>query len=87
MLDVVCLIFFFFQAEDGIRDYKVTGVQTCALPICLPGAAGIAGRDGAPGPAGATGAPGVQGPPGEPGLQGSVVHQGERLLHIAIHYE
>src|SRR5256885_2857501 len=33
----VCLLnsttFFFFQAEDGIRDYKVTGVQTCALPI------------------------------------------------------
>src|SRR5256885_9288080 len=27
------LYFFFFQAEDGIRDYKVTGVQTCALPI------------------------------------------------------
>src|SRR5205807_3251768 len=27
--------FFFFQAEDGIRDYKVTGVQTCALPICF----------------------------------------------------
>src|SRR6266850_3443092 len=27
------LVFFFFQAEDGIRDYKVTGVQTCALPI------------------------------------------------------
>src|SRR5256885_11155144 len=27
------LSFFFFQAEDGIRDYKVTGVQTCALPI------------------------------------------------------
>src|SRR5256885_4737067 len=26
-------ISFFFQAEDGIRDYKVTGVQTCALPI------------------------------------------------------
>src|SRR5256885_8863899 len=26
-------ICFFFQAEDGIRDYKVTGVQTCALPI------------------------------------------------------
>src|SRR3954466_7345302 len=25
--------FFFFQAEDGIRDYRVTGVQTCALPI------------------------------------------------------
>src|SRR5256885_917055 len=27
------ILFFFFQAEDGIRDYKVTGVQTCALPI------------------------------------------------------
>src|SRR3989454_5119440 len=31
--------FFFFQAEDGIRDYKVTGVQTCALPILSPGRA------------------------------------------------
>src|SRR3712207_7209161 len=30
-----CLIFFFFQAEDGIRDIGVTGVQTCALPILL----------------------------------------------------
>src|SRR5207244_8436025 len=28
-----CLFFFFFQAEDGIRDDLVTGVQTCALPI------------------------------------------------------
>src|SRR5690606_39956945 len=27
-------MFFFFQAEDGIRDFHVTGVQTCALPIC-----------------------------------------------------
>src|SRR5690606_40726154 len=26
---------FFFQAEDGIRDFHVTGVQTCALPICF----------------------------------------------------
>src|SRR5256885_4043965 len=36
MLFMVSLVFsfvFFFQAEDGIRDYKVTGVQTCALPI------------------------------------------------------
>src|SRR6267154_5445187 len=32
MIDV-CLFFFFFQAEDGIRDGRVTGVQTCALPI------------------------------------------------------
>src|SRR5882762_11041161 len=30
------LFFFFFQAEDGIRDSSVTGVQTCALPISLP---------------------------------------------------
>src|SRR5215213_5262213 len=28
------MFFFFFQAEDGIRDWSVTGVQTCALPIC-----------------------------------------------------
>src|SRR5690606_41513241 len=36
---------FFFQAEDGIRDFHVTGVQTCALPICEP-----AGGDAAPEP-------------------------------------
>src|SRR6267143_4419389 len=29
------MLFFFFQAEDGIRDGTVTGVQTCALPISL----------------------------------------------------
>src|SRR5687767_15199429 len=33
MLYYRCLFFFFFQAEDGIRDKLVTGVQTCALPI------------------------------------------------------
>src|SRR2546430_11091933 len=31
---VIVFFFFFFQAEDGIRDLTVTGVQTCALPIC-----------------------------------------------------
>src|SRR5699024_4065915 len=32
---ITCAIYiFFFQAEDGIRDRNVTGVQTCALPIC-----------------------------------------------------
>src|SRR5712672_3827761 len=32
---VICFfVFFFFQAEDGIRYKLVTGVQTCALPIC-----------------------------------------------------
>src|SRR5207237_2676880 len=30
------IFFFFFQAEDGIRDSSVTGVQTCALPIYAP---------------------------------------------------
>src|SRR6476661_11246875 len=33
-MDFRCVFFFFFQAEDGIRDSSVTGVQTCALPIC-----------------------------------------------------
>src|SRR2546429_5753653 len=33
--DVFSASFFFFQAEDGIRDVAVTGVQTCALPILL----------------------------------------------------
>src|SRR2546422_11636790 len=36
------ILFFFFQAEDGIRDVAVTGVQTCALPIC--GAAAASGE-------------------------------------------
>ena len=34
-MDVCLLFFFFFQAEDGIRDDLVTGVQTCALPILV----------------------------------------------------
>src|SRR5205085_6008880 len=37
------LVVFFFQAEDGIRDLTVTGVQTCALPICF--CMGAAWRD------------------------------------------
>src|SRR5688500_19274318 len=37
---------FFFQAEDGIRDYKVTGAQTCALPI-YPYVAGSTGLESA----------------------------------------
>src|SRR5256885_10647383 len=36
-----CSFFFFFQAEDGIRDYKVTGVQTCALPISASTVQGV----------------------------------------------
>src|SRR5438046_3225075 len=40
-----CLMvpFFFFKAEDGIRDWSVTGVQTCALPISSGGSAEIFG--------------------------------------------
>src|SRR6266436_7083273 len=37
--------FFFFQAEDGIRDVAVTGVQTCALPICPRGRGGAYNDD------------------------------------------
>src|SRR5205807_5577995 len=43
------IFFFFFQAEDGIRDYKVTGVQTCALRSAyetLPNTAGVSGGRG-----------------------------------------
>src|SRR2546430_12620609 len=36
----ICEVRFFFQAEDGIRDLTVTGVQTCALPIFRATAAG-----------------------------------------------
>src|SRR5690606_40398120 len=38
--------FFFFQAEDGIRDFHVTGVQTCALPIYAVGQRELAGALG-----------------------------------------
>src|SRR2546429_4815614 len=46
----VHVVFFFFQAEDGIRDVAVTGVQTCALPISethghIPGAVADAPRN------------------------------------------
>src|SRR5207249_11929643 len=35
IVSLVVFVFFFFQAEDGIRDRNVTGVQTCALPISM----------------------------------------------------
>src|SRR2546422_7187125 len=38
------LLFFFFQAEDGIRDVAVTGVQTCALPIWRAQSASLRAR-------------------------------------------
>src|SRR2546430_7566632 len=39
MWHLMLCLFFFFQAEDGIRDLTVTGVQTCALPIWFEDAA------------------------------------------------
>src|SRR5947209_16896546 len=48
MVPTICwwgiIFIFFFQAEDGIRDIGVTGVQTCALPICFSLRIGIAFR-------------------------------------------
>src|SRR3712207_7611336 len=44
MVELVIFLFFFFQAEDGIRDIGVTGVQTCALPISSVRATSRAGR-------------------------------------------
>src|SRR5438309_8617576 len=41
----IIFFFFFFQAEDGIRDGTVTGVQTCALPISWRTAVVVAGYD------------------------------------------
>src|SRR6266511_3049364 len=51
MVGIILYCFFFFQAEDGIRDFHVTGVQTCALPIsCRPGLAGCATGSRRPSP-------------------------------------
>src|SRR5438105_5856709 len=49
---LVCVLLFFFQAEDGIRDPLVTGVQTCALPISSgpPGWPDLPEGCGAPAP-------------------------------------
>src|SRR5690606_40380957 len=40
----ISTLVFFYQAEDGIRDFHVTGVQTCALPICAGASTGASGR-------------------------------------------
>src|SRR5260221_1386017 len=46
---IISCCFLFFQAEGGIRDHCVTGVQTCALPISSPGTPGVPGVPGIPG--------------------------------------
>src|SRR5205809_7769848 len=72
MTIIYILCFFFFQAEDGIRDVAVTGVQTCALPILLDlaerflgSAAGRLSPGSAP--------PGRAGPGGRPAGSGSTI--------------
>src|SRR2546422_1554861 len=55
---MVALVCFFFQAEDGIRDVAVTGVQTCALPISDSGSPSCAPPVvSGPAPGGCGGAP------------------------------
>src|SRR5258708_40053582 len=49
MLLLFLVSFFFFQAEDGIRDDLVTGVQTCALPISVRDRRPVGGRHRTPG--------------------------------------
>src|SRR2546430_15829000 len=65
--------FFFFQAEDGIRDLTVTGVQTCALPIC-------AARRSGTRPAAACGSPRRSWPRSEERRVGKSVDLGGRRI-------
>src|SRR5437868_14606474 len=66
-------VFFFFQAEDGIRDRNVTGVQTCALPISAPPLVGPERRHlplpERPGPGQRLIQPQLQLPPEHPGMR------------------
>src|SRR5260370_37709367 len=58
VLSRLCCELFFFQAEDGIRDSSVTGVQTCALPIWCAQPGCSASRAGGRGGGGGGGGPG-----------------------------
>src|SRR3712207_9294831 len=72
------MIFFFFQAEDGIRDIGVTGVQTCALPIWAGGDAALLPRPAAgPGRPRHTGGGGLSG--GRGGAQLAAVRRGDQI--------
>src|SRR5687767_4404337 len=66
------VFFFFFQAEDGIRDKLVTGVQTCALPI-FPTV-----RDNVLVATGATGGLGA--------VAGAILAPGDEVLQLAPHW-
>src|SRR5204862_3942925 len=71
-----CVWFFFFQAEDGIRDLYVTGVQTCALPISAVSPSSVFSRT----PSGAS--PGTMWTTADITLGGGV--KAERWTFIAI---
>src|SRR5438552_10142266 len=74
----VCLDFlFFFQAEDGIRDDLVTGVQTCALPISIPAGVFRAGRALSTGPLRLARYRGRRRPGGRPGDRELPDHPGQ----------
>src|SRR5699024_11636942 len=63
---------FFFQAEDGIRDRNVTGVQTCALPISRQPLLAVLGPDPLRGLRGPLAPPGAGHPPGPGGGGGAM---------------
>src|SRR5690606_39601801 len=79
LVGVRFLFFFFFQAEDGIRDFHVTGVQTCALPISRGMGLGDLGEGNHP-PArrGVSPAAGLR-RPSQPGLRGAEARERIRL--------
>src|SRR5256884_3768701 len=71
---ILLYLFFFFQAEDGIRDVAVTGVQTCALPIF--GSTDPSGiLDELLRPGCGTGEPGFSERPGQPEPAAGAVHR------------
>src|SRR2546422_4649777 len=66
LIQFLSIFFFFFQAEDGIRDVAVTGVQTCALPISTQGEMQTpAAGSGTPSSRSATSVATVRPPPAE----------------------
>src|SRR5690606_40560437 len=89
---ILLVLFFFFQAEDGIRDFHVTGVQTCALPIYAPARVdlersgrhvldGIPCTDGQPGrDVPAAGSCGKPRPGATPGGRGAPARSEERRV-------
>src|SRR5690606_6234697 len=80
-------IYFFSQAEDGIRDFHVTGVQTCALPISPPAEGENTGRT-LPRPSKCRGPPGCAfpPPPGSPAGKGWILRSPRTLFRTGEGY-